>query len=297
MTELEPVSTTYVSQGLQLRYMDWGNPSAPLLLLVHGICEHSRSWDRTARALCREWHVIAPDLRGHGDSAWSPDSSYLSSCYLLDMANLMASLPHERTSVVAHSLGGNIMARFTAVFPEQVMKLVLIEGLGPSPEAFVNWDRQGPVQRTRAWIDRLRTPPDKSARVFESIAEAQTRLMKANPRLSSELALHLARHAVRPSAHGYVWKHDPLVSTFPPEDFALEGPLFWKEIAKPTLLFQGAESWTTNPETDGRAMHFRDRRTVVVEGAGHWVHHDQFENFIGSLQPFLAPAAAEDVLI
>jgi pimeloyl-ACP methyl ester carboxylesterase len=40
---------------------------------------------------------------------------------------------------------------------------------------------------------------------------------------------------------------------------------------------------------DGRAMHFRDRRTVVVEGAGHWVHHDQFENFIASLQTFLPP--------
>jgi pimeloyl-ACP methyl ester carboxylesterase len=288
---MEPVSLTYVSQGLQLRYLDWGNPSAPLLLLVHGICEHARSWDWTARALCREWHVVAPDLRGHGDSAWSPDKSYLSSCYLVDIANLMEALPHERAAVVAHSLGGNVMARFTAVFPERVTKLVLIEGLGPSEEAFADWDRQGPVQRTRAWIDMQRAAPDGSPRVFESIAEAQTRLMKANPRLSVELALHLARHAVRPHARGYRWKHDPLVSAFAPEDFALAGSFFWKEIANPTLLFQGAESWTANPERDGRAVHFRDRRTVVVEGAGHWVHHDQFESFIASLQAFLGSPA------
>jgi pimeloyl-ACP methyl ester carboxylesterase len=285
--EFEPVSRTHVSEGLQLRYLDWGNPSAPLLLFVHGICDQARGWDRTALALRREWHDVAPDLRGHGDSAWSPDKSYLSSYYLIDIANLVESLPHERATVVAHSLGGNVMARFTAVFPEQVTKLVLIEGLGPSPEAFADWDRQGPVQRTRSWIGTQRAAPGRPLRVFKSIAEAQARLMKANPRLSTDLALHLARYAVRPCANGYTWKHDPLVSAFPPEDFALEGALFWKEIAIPTLLLQGAQSWTTNPEIDGRAVHFRDRRTVVVEGAGHWVHHDQFESFIASLQAFL----------
>jgi pimeloyl-ACP methyl ester carboxylesterase len=285
--ELEPDSRTFVSQGLQLHYMEWGSPGAPLLLLVHGICEHARSWDQTARALSQDWHVIAPDLRGHGDSGWSPDRSYLSSCYLVDIANLLESLPHERGIVVAHSLGGNVMARFTAVFPERVKKLVLIEGLGPSEEALADWDRKGPVQRTRSWIDSQRAAYEKPSRVFASIAEAQTRLMKSNPRLSTGLALHLAQHAVRPCAGGYEWKHDPLVSAFPPEDFALPGSRFWKEISIPTLLFQGAQSWTTNPETDGRATHFRDRRTVVVEGAGHWVHHDQFESFVSALQAFL----------
>jgi pimeloyl-ACP methyl ester carboxylesterase len=285
--ELEPVSRTYVSQGLQLHYLDWGNSAAPLLLLVHGICDHARGWDQTARALCRDWHVVAPDLRGHGDSAWSPDKSYLSSCYLVDIANLLESLPHERATVVAHSLGGNVMARFTAVFPAQVRKLVLIEGLGPSAEALDNWQRQGAVQRTRAWIEAQRAA-GTSPRVFDSIAAAQMRLTKANPRLPADLALHLARHAVRSYGNGYVWKHDPLVSAFSPEDFALEGSLFWSEIAIPTLLFQGAESWTTNPEIDGRATHFRDRRTVVVEGAGHWVQHDEFESFIASLRAFLS---------
>jgi pimeloyl-ACP methyl ester carboxylesterase len=286
----EPLSRTFESQGLQLRYVDWGNPDAPLLLLVHGICEHARSWDPTALALCRDWHVVAPDLRGHGDSAWSPDRSYLSSCYLVDMANLMRSFPRQRATVVAHSLGGNVMARYTAVFPEHVDKLVLIEGLGPSPEILADWRRQGPLERTRAWMDLLGASQGGTTRTFASIDEAQSRLVKANPRLSAELALHLARHAVRPSEGGYVWKHDALVRAFPPEDFVLEGALFWKEISIPTLLFQGAQSWTRNPEVDGRAEHFRNRRTVVVDGAGHWVHHDQFGSFMANLQEFLKAA-------
>jgi pimeloyl-ACP methyl ester carboxylesterase len=284
---IEPLSRTYVSQGLELRYLDWGNDGAPLLLLVHGLCEHARSWDRTARALCQDMHVVAPDLRGHGESAWSPDGSYLISYYLLDIANLAASLPHERMSVVAHSLGGNIMARFTAAFPERVAKLALIEGLGPSPESLAERERQGPVRRTRTWIDLLRTAPETIPRVLQSIEAAQARLMRANPRLSAEHALDLARHAVRPHAGGYVWRHDPLVSRFAPEDFALDNASFWQEIVCPTLLLQGAKSWATNPETDGRAAHFRDRRTVLVEEAGHWLHHDQFETFLASLRAFL----------
>jgi pimeloyl-ACP methyl ester carboxylesterase len=284
---LEPVSRTYVSQGLKLRYADWGNPGAPLLLLVHGICDHARSWDHTARALCQEWHVVAPDLRGHGDSAWSPDRSYLSSRYLLDIANLIALLPHDRMSIVAHSLGGNIMARFSAVYPERVTQLVLIEGLGPSPQALAEWERQGPVRRTRAWLDTLRGAAAKAPRILESLDAAESRLMRANPHLPAEHARELARYAVRPQAGGYVWKHDPLVSAFAPEDFALENPPFWKAIVSPTMLFQGAKSWMTNPETDGRAANLRNCRTVVIENAGHWPHHDQFDAFITSLRPFL----------
>jgi pimeloyl-ACP methyl ester carboxylesterase len=283
----EPISRTYLSQGLQLCYMDWGNQGAPLLLLIHGMCEHARSWDRTARALCQEWHVVAPDLRGHGDSAWSTDRCYPSSGYLLDIANLVSALPHDRMSIVAHSLGGSVMTRFAAVFPERVAKLALIEGLGPSPEALVERERLGPVQRTRTWLDLLQGAAGKAPRVLESLQAVQTRLMTANPHLSTEHARELARYAVRPQAGGYIWKHDPLVSAFTPEDFALESARFLKAIVSPTILFQGANSGMPNPENDGRAAHLRDHRTVMIENAGHWLHHDQFDTFFTALRAFL----------
>ena len=69
---MEPVSKTFTSQGLKLDYLDWGNAGAPILIFVHGLHDHAHSWDWTARAMCRNWHVIALDLRGHGDSDWSP---------------------------------------------------------------------------------------------------------------------------------------------------------------------------------------------------------------------------------
>jgi pimeloyl-ACP methyl ester carboxylesterase len=54
------------------------------------------------------------------------------------------------------------------------------------------------------------------------------------------------------------------------------------------LLVYGSESWASNPATDGRAAHFAQARVEVIQGAGHWVHHDRLEEFLALVIPFLA---------
>ncbi|MCE2437717.1 MAG: alpha/beta fold hydrolase, partial [Pseudomonadales bacterium] len=76
MIKHSPASRAYVSQRLRLSYVDWGNESAPPLLLVHGGRDHSRNWDWVADDLRGDYHVFAPDLRGHGDSQWMVGGSY-----------------------------------------------------------------------------------------------------------------------------------------------------------------------------------------------------------------------------
>ena len=105
-----PTSHTYFSQRLRLHYVDWGNPEAPPLLLLHGGRDHCRNWDWVAQALRLEWHVIAPDLRGHGDSEWSADGHYTMESYIYDLAQLIHQQKLAPVSIVAHSLGGNIAA-------------------------------------------------------------------------------------------------------------------------------------------------------------------------------------------
>jgi pimeloyl-ACP methyl ester carboxylesterase len=128
-----PTSRIYFSQRLRLHYVDWGNPTAPPLLLVHGGRDHCRNWDWVATALRRDWHVLAPDLRGHGDSQWSPDGNYTTAAYVYDLAQLIHQQELAPVTIVAHSLGGNIAIRYTGVYPETVRRLVAIEGLGPTP--------------------------------------------------------------------------------------------------------------------------------------------------------------------
>ena len=69
-----PTSHYFYSQRLKLHYVDWGNPDKPLLVLVHGGRDHCRNWDWAALDLRKHFHIIAPDLRGHGDSDWAVGS-------------------------------------------------------------------------------------------------------------------------------------------------------------------------------------------------------------------------------
>ncbi|MBV8804434.1 MAG: alpha/beta fold hydrolase, partial [Sinobacteraceae bacterium] len=144
-SDIDPVSRTYVSQGLKLHYVDWGNEGAPLLLLVHGMRDHARSWDWTARALRDRWHVIAPDLRGHGDSQWSPDGAYMHAFHVLDLADLVDSFGQAQITLIGHSFGGNVCGRYASIFPQRVGKLVLVDSLGPSAKVLAGWTEQGPV--------------------------------------------------------------------------------------------------------------------------------------------------------
>lgn len=282
-----PVSRTHVSQGLRLHYVDWGNEGAPLLLLIHGMRDHARSWDWTARALRDKWHIIAPDLRGHGDSQWSPDGAYLSPYHVLDIADLVETLGREPLTIIGHSYGGNVSGRYAAIFPQRVRKLVLVDGLGPSPKVLANWSEHGPVKRTREWIEKRRETAARQPRRFATSEEAVARMAAANLHLSEDQARHLALHGIRLHPDGYGWKYDPDIWAFLPEEFSVDGAAFWREITAPTLLCWGTESFTASPETDERMACLRDHRHAVFEKAGHWLHHDQLDAFLAVLNGFL----------
>ncbi|KAJ8139045.1 hypothetical protein OY671_007743, partial [Metschnikowia pulcherrima] len=71
-----PTSQSFVSQRSRSHYVDWGNTEKPPSSSIHGGRDHCRSWDWTAEASREDWHVIAMDHRGHGDSEWVSDGNY-----------------------------------------------------------------------------------------------------------------------------------------------------------------------------------------------------------------------------
>src|SRR5262249_44228952 len=158
-------------QRLRLHYVDWGNPGAPPLVLVHGGQDHCRNWDWVAEALRRDWHIIAPDLRGHGDSQWSSDGSYGMAGYVYDLAQLVHQQQLAPVMIIGHSLGGNIALRFAGIFPEQVRRLVAIEGLGPSPKVMAERRKKSIANRMRTWIEEERGLAGRQPRRYTSIEE------------------------------------------------------------------------------------------------------------------------------
>jgi pimeloyl-ACP methyl ester carboxylesterase len=284
-----PTSRIFFSQRLRLHYVDWGNPTAPPLLLVHGGRDHCRNWDWVAQRLRHAWHIIAPDLRGHGDSQWTLDGDYTMVNYIYDLAQLIHQQELAPVTIVAHSLGGNIALRYTGTFPEMVKKLIAIEGLGQSPKILAEQAKKPVTERLRTWIESQRALAGRQARRYASIEDAFKRMQEENKHLSPEQARHLTQHGVNQNEDGtYSWKFDNRVRARPPLDLPQgEIEALWANITCPTLLVYGKESWASNPAEDGRARHFQNAEVALVERAGHWVHHDRLDHFMGLLDRFL----------
>ena len=285
-----PTSSFYVSQRLRLHFVDWGNESAPPLLLIHGGRDHARSWDWIARELRRDYHVIAPDLRGHGDSAHAVGGMYAMAEFVLDVAQLLEALQVFPVTIVGHSLGGAIALQYTGVYPERVHKLVAIEGLGPPPEMIARLSGVPAWQRTANWIGEMRKLAGRQPRRYPSIEAAAARMLDENKFLSPEQAHHLTVHGVARNEDGtFSWKFDNYVRALSPYRFDPEEmKALWSRISCPTLLMRGTQSWASDPEKDGRIASFQDARLANIEGAGHWVHHDQPVEFLRVVREFLS---------
>jgi pimeloyl-ACP methyl ester carboxylesterase len=284
-----PTSHHFTSQGLRLHYVDWGNPTAPLLILQHGGRDHARSWDWVAQSLRHNWHVIAPDLRGHGDSAWSPDAAYLMPPLTYDLAELIRHLGAGQVTLVAHSLGGAVATRYASLYPHMVRRLVAIEGIGPSAKSMEQSAEIPADQRWLNWMQATRTAATRTSRRYDSFADAQAQLQAKNRRLTDAQARHLTQHGTRRQDDGtYIWKFDPGLQFEEAVELSPQDRIqLWRRITCPTLICWGRDSWASDPQADGRAAHFPNAEVLAFSSAGHWLHHDQFNTFMQALRQFL----------
>ncbi len=284
-----PTSHSFISQRLKLHYADWGNPDAPTLILQHGGRDHCRSWDWVAERLRHDWHVIAPDLRGHGDSAWSPDGDYTTFACVYDFAQLVHTLGGAPVTIIAHSLGGYIATCFTGLYPDKVRRLVNIEGLGLSPQLIAAREAVPYAERLREWIAGKRKAAGRVPRRYPSIEAAFARMKDENSFLSDAQARHLTAHGISRNEDGsWSWKFDNYLNVWPVAEIPVhEKEALWHAITCPLLLLYGSESFASNPEGDGRVTHFKDVRLIEYAKAGHWLHHDQLDRFIADVTGFL----------
>lgn len=284
---MEPISHYFYSHRLKLQFWDWGQEGKPPLVLVHGGLDHARNWDWVARRYRENFHVYALDLRGHGNSAQAPGCSYTVLEHVLDLAALLDVIGKQQpVTLVGHSLGGIIVLMYAGVFAERVRKAVSIEGLGFPPQHKI----YRPVsERIRTWVEKIREAEQREPRSYPDLDSAVARMLEANPHLSGEVAKHLTLHGTNWKSDGsLIWKFDNFARFFFPVGHDLAD---FKEILGritcPVQIFWGKESWAPSPEKDGRLETLRDYRLVMVDGAGHWVHHDQLEIFLEQSCAFL----------
>jgi pimeloyl-ACP methyl ester carboxylesterase len=131
----EQFATEQVSiHGHRVSYRRGG--AGPVLLLLHGIGDSSRTWIPAMRLLQRRYIVLAPDLPGHGESS-NPVGDYSLGSHASSMRDLLHLLSIERVTVVGQSFGGGVAMQFAYQFPSLCERLVLVDAGGLGRE--VNW--------------------------------------------------------------------------------------------------------------------------------------------------------------
>lgn len=260
---------------------------APVVFFLHGWMDASPTFQFVVDALLSDWHVIAPDWRGYGDSEWLL-RPYWFSDYYADLHEILAYYSPERPArLVGHSMGANIAAIYAGACPGRVAQLVMLDFLGLKPAV-----NDAPVLIGK-WLRHLSRTPAGS--VYADSEAFAARFMQMNPRLSRARAQFLARHLGRRRDDGRIemacdpWHRVPSPLPYHAEDNLAS----WRRIAAPVLLMIADHGYAmlrfgSDPaEFKRRVDCFHDVRLVRVAEAGHNLQHDQPERVAQAIEAFL----------
>ncbi|MGW2231217.1 alpha/beta fold hydrolase [Streptomyces formicae] len=265
--------------GAPLTADTWGDASSPPLVLLHGGGQTRHAWGRTGpRLAALGWRVIAPDLRGHGTSAWSADGDYDLDLFADDVRTLVTALG-DRPLLVGASLGGLSSLLAAGESPRAAVRALVLVDVAHRP------DPRG-VRRIIAFMRRR---PDGFASVEEAAAAVSAYLPRRTKAYDPEgLRNNLRRHDDR-----WVWHWDPrLLDSF--ED-RMDPPGMAERLLDaarhadvPTLLVRGGLSDVVREDiAEEFCAEVPHARYVDVVDAGHMVVGDRNELFIDALIPFL----------
>ncbi|MES2171084.1 MAG: alpha/beta hydrolase [Actinomycetota bacterium] len=124
----QPRSTFVEVAGLRHHVIEWGDPEAVPLLMLHGFTSSTTTaWGESAPRLANRFRVVGIDLRGHGESDWAPDADYTLRAYSDDIESVLDRMDLEPQFVVGHSLGGRIAVLHAARHPGAVRRLILVD--------------------------------------------------------------------------------------------------------------------------------------------------------------------------
>ncbi len=225
-----------------MAYIEWGNPSAPPVVCVHGLTRSGRDFDPLAQTLAGRYRVICPDLPGRGASDWLPTGDlYQPLSYVQALSHLLAVIG-QPVHWVGTSLGGICGMAVAAASGNPIRKLVLND-IGPLIAL--------------AGLERIHTyvaGADLAVR-FEDPAALEAHLRRIHapfgPITDAQWA-DMARHSARPAADGgYTLHYDPKIADPIRASKPAATPLWhlWSAIHVPVMAIRGADSDLLDAET------------------------------------------------
>jgi pimeloyl-ACP methyl ester carboxylesterase len=272
-------SRNVVVSGLRFHLLEWGEPSRPPILMLHGGGESAHSWDLVALALSDRYHVIALDQRGHGDTEWPRDGNFSMHAMAEDIQQILTVLGLEQPTLVGHSMGGRAMIAYLLSVPGGASRAIIVD---ISPEV--------PQHAAERGWNYLRGTYE-----FSSLDEYVERVMQHDPFRSRSYVEWTARYALMLQNDGkLVRKHDPrrmleeATHLVTPEEFSIRAV---HRITCPVLVVRGEHSRVLPADTaEHLASLLPNGSLVTVPACGHNVHTQNVRGFLAAIEPFLPEA-------
>jgi pimeloyl-ACP methyl ester carboxylesterase len=258
--------------GLQLHYLEWGDPAKPPMILLHGIARHAHTFDHIAPHFARNYHVLAVDMRGHGDSAWDPAGAYLVEDHVKDLDALVRGLNLRGVTLLGNSTGGRVVQVYAGMHPTLVDRLI-VEDVGP----------ERPTEIASGFARRVEQESNGWASEDELVAQ----LVSTSGRTAEPLLRTYAAFGTKRRADGrLVWKRDPnLVKGFVPTEL-------WSHVQRitaPVLYILGGASTIVPAETQAQLKRrLPDCEIVTMPGLGHYPDQEDPAGFLAIADRFLA---------
>lgn len=274
--DVVPEDKFVTANGLKLHYLDWGNPSKPKMLLLHGGAQTAHSWDFFALGMRNEYHIIALDQRGHGDSDWSEESNYGVEHHIKDVDAFTDAIGYDRFILVGLSMGGRNSFTFAAAYPHKVSSMIICD---VGPEIMVEGSRH--IQEFM-----------EGTYEFESYDWLVQRVRQYNPRRSEEQIRGSLLNNLKKLPDGrWTWKHDRRRGIRRDRGGEITDDA-WNAVRGvkcPTLIVRGAESNIFSPRTASQMLEAIEISTLVeIPKAGHLVQGDNPVEFEKAAKTFLS---------
>ena len=269
MTSDIPTHGWVEANGLSLHYLDWGNPTAPHVLLLHGLQDCAALWATFASKIRDRYHVVALDHRGHGDSPRA--NSYPISDYVDEVADVVRALKLKDVTLIGHSAGSKNAWMCIAKNPHIAKKLVITD---------MDPDSHNPG--SVAMISRYKAEDDE----YDNLNQVIERLQERQPNASYGETCYDAEAMTTLDASGKLtWKRSRDVVT------KYDRPDVWDTLADvnvPTLIVRGVDSTLLRHDVAVRMEQaIRDCTLVEIPGGGHWMHLEQPEAYSHVVSEFL----------
>ena len=267
----EPQDRFVTVNGLRLHYLEHGAADKPALILVHGNERHAHTFDHIAPEFTRDYRVIALDMRGHGESAWSPEAAYLVEDHVKDLAAVIQQLSLKRVTLWGNSTGGRVVQVYAGLNPGMVER-VISEDVGPErPQDISDGFAKRAVRQANGWA---------------SEDELVKELVKRATRTPEAIVRNLVRHGTKRRDDGrIIWKRDPnTVKGF----VVTELWQYVSKITSPIIYVLGGASRIVPPDTQAKLKAtLPTGQVVVMPGLGHYPNEEDTKGFLAIVNPFL----------